>query len=121
MQAVADAQDTSVRLSRAPAATLGVAWIAQLLPFQYSASVKPPLPVPTAVQADVDGHDTPTNVPLPWGPVGVGVAWNIQLLPSQCSASVTWLATPTAVQAVVDGHDASARMLRGMPARLGVD
>jgi hypothetical protein len=59
----------------------------QVVPFQLSARVTPPirLPrVPTAVQSPGALHDTPSSADPP---AGVGVGWIVQVVPFHCSAS----------------------------------
>jgi hypothetical protein len=83
-----DTPDSSLKV--APV-TSGVEEIVQLVPSQLSASVVSTAPVklpPTAVQALVEGHDTPHKVDVV-APVGFGVDWIDQLVPSQLSASVS--------------------------------
>jgi hypothetical protein len=71
---------------------LGVVCKFQELPFQRSANVSsvPELLKysPTAVQAEVDTHDTPPKK-LSRAPAGLGVACNCQELPLQRSTRVT--------------------------------
>jgi hypothetical protein len=69
-----------------------VSWIAQVLPFQYRASVNTAPPSlkysPVAVQLVSEAHETPCKeLAREWAGFG-GVAWIAQVLPSQCSASV---------------------------------
>jgi hypothetical protein len=90
-----------------------VGWIAQLLPFHRSASVrcvpeetKNP---PTAVHAAPEGHDTPLRA-LAAAPGGFGVGWTAQTPPLRRSASVTpspdsRTCKPTAVHTEVVGHE----------------
>jgi hypothetical protein len=69
-----------------------VDWIAQLLPFQRSASVtRAPAELkysPTAVHAVLDGHDM-ALMTINEAPVGLGVDSSAQPLPFQRAASVT--------------------------------
>src|SRR4029077_20431162 len=95
-----------------------VGWIAQLLPFQRSASATPtPAPVvsyPTAVHSVVDGQATPRRK-LPVAPDGLGLHWIVQLVPPQRSASVTvtpelLVYAPTAMQSLADGQATPERL-----------
>ncbi len=113
VQAVADVHDTPLRLLPWAPLGLGVAWMAQLVPFHRSASVRPVPPLllypPTAVHAAADVHDTPLRA-LPWAPAGLGVDWMDQLEPFHRSARARaapalLLFPPTAVHAVADEHD----------------
>src|SRR6266566_7753804 len=92
VHSVVDGQATPERrLALAPAG-LGLDWIAQLLPFQRSARVRPTpalfVEYPTAVHRVVEGQATPRSRLLV-APLGLGVDWTAQLLPFQRSASVT--------------------------------
>jgi len=112
VQLLAVGQDTPqspVRLPDCALAGLGVGWIAQVLPFQCSASVwNTPMAgalFPTAVQ--LAGEEQATAARLASGFAGLGVRWAVQVLPFQCSARVSWLPSggtgswrPTAVQLV---------------------
>src|SRR3989442_391568 len=67
---------------------LGVDWIAQLLPFQRSASVRPPAEVlyhPTASQCVAEEQATLFSV-LPVAPVGLGAESIAQAVPFHRSA-----------------------------------
>jgi hypothetical protein len=109
---VADAQETPLMaLTRAPG-WFGVAWIAQLLAFERSASIdggtwRLEVAPPTAVQAVAAEHDTADS----WAwllPDGVAADWIVQIVPFHCSASVPApkpAGTPTAVQSVAVGHE----------------
>lgn len=91
----------------------GEALIVQLVPFHARARVTVAFELftakPTAVHADDDAQETPSNSLLV-APLGFGVDWIAQPLPFQRSASVTvvpplFLDSPTAVQAVAEVHD----------------
>jgi hypothetical protein len=89
---VAAVHETEYRTLAEAMNGLGVAWTAQLLPFQPSARVTviPKLLTynPTAVQAVLAVHETPfVNVRV--APLGVGVDWTAQPLPFQPSARLT--------------------------------
>jgi hypothetical protein len=77
---------------------VGVDWMVQVVPFQFSASVwlAPALVVeyPVAVQAEAEVQDTSDSA-LDVAPLGVGVDWRVQVVPFQVSASA-W-ATPALV------------------------
>ncbi len=78
---------------------------------------------PTAMQAAVEGQDTPLRVAVA-APVGLGVVCIDQLDPFQLSASVPspmepMMELPTASHKVFEGHDAPLRLLRVAPAGLG--
>ena len=114
MHAVADAHDTG--LDSEPEG-LGVGWIVQLVPSQRSAIG----PVPTAVQAVAEMHETPDSwLNLLW----LGVGSIVQDVPSQRSASVaatlTSTESPTAVHAVAEVHDTPYRPENGSAPLLGV-
>jgi hypothetical protein len=97
---------------------LGGVWIVQRLPFQASASVTllgPKLTSPTAVQAVLDVHDTPSSSP---SLEDVGLGWIDQRLPSHRSANVPPPMRPTAVQAVLAVHDTPSRTPK--PEEVGV-
>ena len=71
--------------------------------------------LPTAVQAVLDGHDTP-NRRLLVVPVMVGVRCSAQRVPFQRSAKVTpapagLVKYPTAVHVVLEAHDTPERTL----------
>ena len=74
----------------------------QLAPSQRSTRL-PELETPTAVQADVEAHETPDKVPPPCA--GFGVDWIVHFVPSQRSARVPELEDPTAVQADAEVHE----------------
>ena len=85
--------------------------MAQLLPFQRSASVLVllvPLDRPTAVHALGEVHETPASS-LPAALAG-GIGWRLQLEPSHAAASA-WAVPllsrryPMAVQAAAEEHD----------------
>ena len=90
--------DTAFRKLNCAPDGFGVAWIAQVVPFQRSAKV-PEFEPPTAVHDDAEVHDTPLSPAPPCG--GLGVAWIAQVVPFQCSAKVPEFENPTAV------HDAA--------------
>jgi hypothetical protein len=78
-------------------AGLGVGWIAQVLPFQCSASVTraPAAPEePIAVQFVEVVHDTPDKL-LFWAPAGLGGGWIVQAVPFHVSANA--VSTPLAL------------------------
>ncbi len=79
-------------------------------------------PLPTAVQAVADVHDTPAREMPRTAPEGAAVGWIVQLVPSQTSASALPSAKPlpTAVQAVADVHDTPDRVLSVPPVGFGV-
>jgi hypothetical protein len=92
VQALTEGHDTASSGLYATSLGLGVDWIAQLVPFQLSASVVSTEAVklsPTAVQTLLDGHDTPSSS-LVAAPAGLGVDGIVQLVPFQLSASVNW-------------------------------
>jgi hypothetical protein len=95
---------------------LGVAWMAQLVPFHRSARVLPFPELPTAVHTERDAHDTLLRKPPP---AGLGVGSMAQLLPFHRSARVVPSALPpTAVHAEGEVHE---MLLRAPPpAGLGV-
>jgi len=62
------------------------------LNYPYRSATEPSLPVPTAVQAAADEHET-----APSEAGEYGVVWSVQLVPSQNSAKDS----PTAMQSVV--------------------
>ena len=115
MQADDVGHATLVRADAGPEG-LGVAWMAHLVPSHRSARVLPVPEFPTAVQAELDAHDTPFREP----PLaGLGVAWMRHLAPLRRSARVVPLAVlPTAVHAGVEVHDTLLRS--PPPAGLGV-
>ena len=105
MHAVADVHDTPDRELEVAPLALGVGWIAQLLPFQSSASVAPP-PPPTAMHSLAEMHETSLSPLEP----DVGVDWIAQLVPSQCSATAAVLklvsvADPTAMHSLAEVHE----------------
>lgn len=119
-QDLGDAHDTPSSWLLIASAGLGVGWIIQLVPFQRSASVAAALDA-SAVQAVVDGHDTPTSAPS----IGFGVRWIDQLLRFHRSANADKVPArsvknPTAVQNLSDGHDTPANWPYVAPAGLGV-
>ena len=75
VQDLREAQDTPSSWLLIASVGFGVRWIAQLLPFQRSASVAPGFH-PSAVHANLDAHDTPTSAPP-----GFGVRWIAQVVP----------------------------------------
>lgn len=83
-----DAQETANRRSDFGTG-FTVSWIDQTPPLQRSASVVTPewLKLPTAVQTDAEGHDTPFNM-LDVAPAGGGAGWIDQVPPLQRSTSV---------------------------------
>jgi hypothetical protein len=93
VQAVADGQDTPVKvLLTAPLGRM-VCWSRQFVPFHLSAKVNPGLDrlaawEPTAVQACPGVHDTAENS-LMFAPAGFGVGWTFHALPV---AKPVWLA-----------------------------
>ena len=94
MQLVAVGHDTPESSALAgPGGMAGVGWVAQLLPFQLSASC----PLPTAAQLAVAVHDTCVRTPA------LGAA--LQVLPFHCSATFE----PTARHAVADAQDTPSR------------
>ena len=125
VQARAAVQDTPSRaLALGGGAGLGVAWIAQRMPFHRSASVNS-LPavlsqLPAAVQAFAEVQDTPGSGAKNANPAGVGVGWICQRVPFHASArgKTVWallMEYPVAVQASAEVHDtpASAAFLLG--------
>jgi len=115
MQADVAVHATLARVDAGPGG-LGVAWMRHVVPFHRSARVLPFPEFPTAVQAELDAHDTPFRKPPP---AGFGVGWMRHLAPIRCSARVLPSAVPpTAVQAGVDVHDTLLRT--PPPAGLGV-
>jgi hypothetical protein len=126
-QAVADVHDTPLNPLSATPGGFGTLWIVQLLPFHVSAKLSWCLALtydPTAVQAVVDGHETPFSW-LALAPAGLGVSWTDQLAPSQRSARLTCVPAllvdaPTAVQAVADVHETPFSWLDAPPSGLGV-
>jgi hypothetical protein len=130
MQSVLDVQATLFNSAPEAPAGFGVAEMLQSVPFQRSASVPIGVPersvaLPTAMQADIDGHATLPRM-LPLAPTGLGVGRMLQRVPSQRSASVALgfpelsVAPPTAMQAEIDGHATLPRMLPLAPGGLGV-
>jgi hypothetical protein len=73
-------------------------WVAQVLPFQYSASEPALLPtasLPTASQSLAETHETPVSS----DPAGLGAVCSAQVLPFQRSATVPEASvSPTASQ-----------------------
>ena len=107
MQADDEVQATPVRMVNAEPDGLGVGSMRHLVPFHRSASVRPFVETPTAVQPEGDVHDTPVRKPPPGG---LGVVWIRHLVPFQRSARMLPLAElPTAVQAERDVHDTPFR------------
>jgi len=86
--------DTAFRKLNCAPDGLGVAWIAQVVPFQCSAKV-PAFEPPTAVHDDAEVQATPLSPAPPCE--GLGVAWIAQVVPFQCSAKVPEFENPTAV------------------------
>src|SRR4029077_18556783 len=84
VHSLATVHDTPLRELPLDPVGLGVAWIAQAVPFQRSARVRPS-PCPTAIHAFAALHATARRT-LPVDPVGV--AWIVHELPFQCSARV---------------------------------
>ena len=128
VQAVAEVQDTPVKALSVTPARLGVAWMAQLLPFQRSAKVcESPERVsncPTAMHAEAELHDVACKK-LGSAAGGLRVAWIAQLLPFQRSAKVCESPElvskcPTAVQPVVEVHDTPNNVGSVPPGGLGV-
>ena len=116
VQALAVAHDTLINVGWFAPGGVGVVWIVQAAPFQRSASVDCvviDVDVPTAVQAVLDVHDTPSNS-LAAAPLGSGLVWTFQLVPFQRSARVDVPAgddrvlNPTAVQSVAETHETRA-------------
>jgi hypothetical protein len=126
MQLPPPVHETPTRSSFDPGDGSGVAWIAQVVPFQCSASgLIVPKPSgaewPTAVQEWAEGHDTAASCAAP-APVGFGVGWIDHVEPFQRSASVSMSPPvgteyPTAVQAVSDTHEMACS--REVPLGLG--
>ena len=121
MHAVAAVQETPSRRLTSPAA-LGVVWMAQLVPFQASASVTLVVPVneePTASHAVAEMHETPRS-PLEVWLAALEVAWMVQVLPFQTSASVLAVPPlencPTASHAVADVQETALSWLLVVPA-----
>src|SRR5215467_8479561 len=79
LEAVAHA--TAKNLLTDEPAGLGVCWILHRLPFHRSArsrsAPEPMTDCPTAVQAELDGQETPANK-LDAAPAGFGVDWTVQ-------------------------------------------
>ena len=96
-QASGDRHDTPDRLAMFAPAGYGVGWMAQVVPFQTSASgftspLPMPLPLvrlPVAVQAVADVHDTASSRLARIAPSGLGVGCTDQATPFQLSARVT--------------------------------
>jgi hypothetical protein len=113
VHAVEELHDTAVR-NPLVVAGLGTDLIAQLVPFQASASIFVldvlSMKSPTAVHDVAVGHDTPFSS-LTSAPGWFRVVWIAQLVPFHLSASIEGgtskpvLAPPTAVQAVAAVHD----------------
>src|SRR5215470_8509746 len=121
VHADADVHDTPLKTSP-PCGGLGVAWMAQRVPFHRSARVRP-AELPTAVHADAEVHDTPFREPPPCG--GLGAAWMVHLVPFQRSATgraapVVVVLAPTAMQADADVQVTPSRPLNAIPEGLGV-
>ena len=124
---VARAHEAALRLADRDG--LGVAWIAQLRPFQCSARVSsaPERLVydPAAVQLAAAAQEIPPR-PLSGDPAGSGVGWTAHFRPFQCSASVRNTVpalleyAPAAVQLVAEGQEIPLRLLSGDPAGSGV-
>jgi len=107
MQADEDVHDTPDRMVNVEPDGLGVAWMAQLVPFHRSARVLPVPEFPTAVHAELEVHDTLFRKPPP---AGLGVAWTAQLVPFHRSARVLpFELPPTAVHAEGEVHDTPLR------------
>jgi hypothetical protein len=112
VHALADVHDTLLsELKSEPSP--GVGWICQVVPFQRSASVPPPLallsPPPTAVQTPSRVHDTADRLLSPQ-PDGIGTDWICHAIPSRCSANgmtvpALSVKEPTAVHPVKNVHD----------------
>lgn len=130
VQVVAESHETPSRTLFDPDG-LGVAWIAQVLPFHCSARVaiapeaaEPENPV--AVQAVDETHEIAFSE-FWFCPARLGVVWIAHLLPFQCSASgacspalISWL--PTAVQLVAELQEIPERSLPAAAADgLGTD
>ena len=87
VQLVGAAHETCCSALLVVTAGLGVCWMAQVLPFQYSASVTP-IPAelmydPTAMQLADDAHETPSSTLLLLGELGgLGMAWISQPVPA---------------------------------------
>jgi hypothetical protein len=114
VQLVADTHEATYRLLSDVPGGLGVDWIVQVLPFQYSAKVRRP-ELPTAMQLAAEAHETPSS-PLPV--VLLGVDWMAHVLPFQCTAkgeSVFFWYQPTAVQLVGEGQEIAARPVVDAP------
>jgi hypothetical protein len=119
VQASGEPHDTPARAGAGSPGGVRMAWLAQLLPFQRSATAIP-APVleladaPTAVQADAAEHDTAASE-LSWPPGTGSVAKITQVAPFQLSASMDlrpWRLAlpPTAMQADADEQDTPARV-----------
>jgi len=125
MHAVAEVQANPVNPDGLPPppGSLGVGWMAQLVPSHRSARAwNPPEESwlnPAAVQADAEAQATVVRR-VACAPAGLGVGWMLQLEPFQCWAKVPELEVPTAVHAEADGHDTAFRKLNCAPAGLGV-
>ena len=105
-----------------------VCWIAQVLPFQCSASGRVPpeaLAYPTAVHLWAVAHETLFSALLAEPAWALGVAWTDQVLPFQYSATVSAVRLllvywPTAVQLVGEGQETPSRRLLAAAAGLEV-
>jgi hypothetical protein len=113
VQASAAGQATANSLLDGDPFGLGVGWMRQLRPFHRSASVRcapdPTANCPTAVHAELDGHDTLFRA-LAAAVRGFGVDWTVQVPPLRRSASVTpspefVTCKPTAVHIEVVGQE----------------
>ena len=118
---------TAPRLAAAEPLGFGLLTIAQLVPFQCSTNVLPPVPLshsPTAKQLVVLGHATPANR-LSIAPLGLGMATTDHAVPFQCSTNAraknaSAAADPTAKQLVALGHATLRKRPSGGPCGLGL-
>jgi hypothetical protein len=110
-QKAAPMHDTPLSSLSVDPVGFGLVLIVQDDPSHSSTSVAGPDPVfaePTAVQNELDVHETPLSV-LSVDPLGLGLDLIVQDVPSQCSTRVIGplpvSAEPTAVQSIALRHD----------------
>lgn len=123
VHALAEVHETLRSLLSGELPRLGVAWIAQLVPFQRSASGNSSkllvVVYPTATHELADAHETPSRI-ADLTPLTLGVASTVHWLPLQRAAIVELPATPTAMHELAEVHETDCREL-AFGAGLGVD
>jgi hypothetical protein len=116
MQALADVQETALRVLIVAPGGFGVGCTDQLLPFRRAANVTCTFALfvkfPTAVHVVSEVHETRFSAPLA-GLLGSGIAWFDQPVGSRRSASGSGIPAPSAeaptpMHAVIAGHDTAA-------------